>query len=122
MHLDFCTRRELMARLEAGWRLVPGHEYQAGDWAILLMLPEEPEPMTDAQIRKVCADLYLYRGERHGNRSAGGISAASRKFKSNNSVALADRAARTREAQRLAREKIENERWEWARHRLEVPA
>jgi hypothetical protein len=38
MQLDFCSRRDLTARLEAGWRLVPGHEYRAGDYAILLML------------------------------------------------------------------------------------
>ena len=38
MTLDFCTRKHLPAVLEAGWRLVPGHEYRAGDYAILLML------------------------------------------------------------------------------------
>lgn len=61
MTLDFCTRRHLPAVLEAGWRLVPGHEYRAGDWAILVMLPETAEPMTEAQIRTACASLYRYR-------------------------------------------------------------
>ncbi len=64
MTLDFCSRRDLTARLEAGWRLVPGHEYRAGDYAILLMLPEAGEvieAMTAAQIRTACASLYRYR-------------------------------------------------------------
>lgn len=61
MHLDFCTRKHLPAVLEAGWRLVPGHECRAGDWAILVMLPETAEPMTEAQIRTACASLYRYR-------------------------------------------------------------
>jgi len=64
MRLDFCTRKHLPAVLAAGWRLVPGHEYRAGDYAILIMLPDSGEvieAMTAAQIRTACASLYRYR-------------------------------------------------------------
>lgn len=53
--LDFCPRRELVARLESGWRLLPAHTYRPDDRAILVMLPEAPEPMTAEQIRAAAA-------------------------------------------------------------------
>ena len=61
MVLDFVPRKQLQDWLTAGWRLLPSHEYQPGDYAILIMLPdsgEDAEPMTDAQIRSACASLY----------------------------------------------------------------
>lgn len=39
MVLEFIPRSHLLKSLEAGWTLVPGHEYLAADWAILMAAP-----------------------------------------------------------------------------------
>jgi hypothetical protein len=50
--LDFIPRSQLVARLNAGWRLVRGHTYNPADYAILMVLPEVPEPVSvDAIVR-----------------------------------------------------------------------
>lgn len=57
MRLDFCPRRDLVARLQAGYRLIPGHDYRPDDWAILVMLPDVPEPMSAAEIQTASAQF-----------------------------------------------------------------
>lgn len=40
MNLTYIPRSQLREALLAGHRLVPGHEYRPGDWAILMQEPE----------------------------------------------------------------------------------
>ena len=41
MQLTFAPRAKLVAFFEGGWRLIPGHDYRAGDWAILVFMPHD---------------------------------------------------------------------------------
>lgn len=63
--LDFCPRRGLVERLEAGWRLIPDHDYRPDEWAILVMLPAAAAPMTAAEIRSAAAVFF---GRKRGRR------------------------------------------------------
>jgi hypothetical protein len=53
--LDFVPHKQLVDRLNAGWRLLPNHDYNPLDWAILMMLPDEPEPVSVKAIVKAFA-------------------------------------------------------------------
>lgn len=46
MIVDFIPRKQLVAKLEAGWRLIPGHDYHPDEYAVLMHKPENPEPLT----------------------------------------------------------------------------
>lgn len=41
MQLAFAPRAKLVAFFEEGWRLIPGHDYRATDWAILVFMPHD---------------------------------------------------------------------------------
>ena len=51
MQIEFTPRRLLVDRLRAGWRLIAGHEYAPHDYAVLMHLPEAPEPIDERRIR-----------------------------------------------------------------------
>lgn len=53
MDLHFIPRAKLVDHLSSGWRLVPGHEYSAGEYAILMFKPEVPAEMSIDDIRRV---------------------------------------------------------------------
>lgn len=55
MTVDFIPRRMIDDKLAEGWRLVPGHSYNVSDYAILMVLPDVPEPLTAAAIRTTAA-------------------------------------------------------------------
>lgn len=57
MRVFFCSRKLLVAAFQDGWRLIPGHDYRPDDWAILMMLPEVPEPMSAAEIQTASAQF-----------------------------------------------------------------
>ncbi len=120
MRLDFCPRRDLVARLQAGYRLIPGHDYRPDDWAILVMLPDVPEPMSADQIHDMARPFMPAFREPNDNRTAGALSAASRRPVSD-SEALAERrrrdAERKRESRRAEREASERE---FIRRKLET--
>jgi hypothetical protein len=41
----FAPRKQLLECFKEGWRLIPGHPYQASDWAILVYMPTYPKPV-----------------------------------------------------------------------------
>jgi hypothetical protein len=41
----FAPRAHLLDWFQDGWRLLPGHPYQASDWAILVYMPTYPKPV-----------------------------------------------------------------------------
>jgi hypothetical protein len=48
MCLEFIPRSQLVQHIEAGWSLIPGYEYKAEDYAILLaLLPNAKQPSPD---------------------------------------------------------------------------
>lgn len=51
--LQFIPRKRIVEALEYGYRLIPGHEYQANDFAILMMKPEAPEALTSREISDI---------------------------------------------------------------------
>lgn len=55
MMVEYFPRRMIAEKLSEGWRLVPGHSYNVSDYAILLMPPDVPEPLTAAAIRTTAA-------------------------------------------------------------------
>ena len=119
MRLDFCPRRDLVARLHAGYRLIPGHDYRPDDWAILVMLPDVPEPMSAAEIHDMARPFMPAFREPNDNRTAGALSAASRNL--SDSAALAERrprdAERKREGRKAEREARDRE---FIRRKLET--
>jgi len=44
MDLAFIPRNQLVARLHDGWKLLPGHEYEWDEYAILMVLRPDAEP------------------------------------------------------------------------------
>ncbi len=51
--LDYIPRNQLVARLHSGWRLIPGHEYSVDEYAILMALWPDVEPLNDDEVRSV---------------------------------------------------------------------
>ena len=68
--LEFIPRAQLRDRLTEGWRLVPGHEYNVNDWAILMALDEAPEPITDFRINLLVGRFNPVQRRRQSNKSA----------------------------------------------------
>lgn len=54
MTVDFVPRSHLADHFRKGWRLIPGHSYQQGDWAVLLWLPEHVTPVSEDVIESWC--------------------------------------------------------------------
>lgn len=52
MNLSYAPRKKLVEALEQGWRLLPDMEYDPGDFAILVFMPDYPIPMTAEQINR----------------------------------------------------------------------
>ena len=50
MLCSYAPRNQVLAWLRKGWRLVPGHDYAAEDWAVVMVLPETPDELTGGQI------------------------------------------------------------------------
>lgn len=120
MQLDFCSRRDLTARLEAGWRLVPGHVYRPDDWAILLLLPEAPEVLTADQVLDMARPFLPSFREKQDNRTAGALSAATRRPVTD-SVTLAERRRRHAETKRENRKaEREAQEREFIRRKMEL--
>lgn len=74
--IEYIPRRQVEAHLTAGWRLIKGHTYALGDWAVLMRKPETPEPLTARQIRTMAA-IYNPIVIKNGNKSRGAVSAQS---------------------------------------------
>lgn len=53
--LQFFPRSKLVEALQSGWRLLADHSYNVADYAILLSLPDIPQPITPAAIRTTAA-------------------------------------------------------------------
>ena len=71
--LEFIPRAELKSRLRAGWQLLPGHEYDTSDWAILMVLHEgAPRPSPEKLDRIMMP--WIIRDRIISTRRAGGIS------------------------------------------------
>lgn len=52
MDLTFIPRARIVTALQDGWRLVPGHDYEPGDYAILMYRPDQIEALPiDAVLR-----------------------------------------------------------------------
>lgn len=73
MTIDYIPRRQVAERLRAGWRLIPGHEYNPADYAILMMLPEVQSPVT-AKWMKAVAARFEKAPAKASNKSAGASS------------------------------------------------
>lgn len=70
MTVDFIPRRYLLARLEQGWTLVPGHEYLAADWAILMAAPMDTAPPKSRDVAKAFSQFRPGRRRRQPVRKA----------------------------------------------------
>lgn len=66
MQIEYAPRRLLSDRLRAG--LVPGHEYNPGDYAIVLVLQDEPSPVTERWIR-IVSSRFATKGRGQSNKS-----------------------------------------------------
>ena len=55
MEASFAPRSQVYAWLRKGWRLVPGHDYQANDWAVVMILPTIPVDLTTDQMESIAA-------------------------------------------------------------------
>lgn len=55
--IEYVPRRMVKDRLIEGWRLIPGHEYNTADYAILMQLPADPEPLTARRINTTAAQF-----------------------------------------------------------------
>lgn len=53
MDISYAPRRHVMAWLRSGWRLIPNHEYSAGDWAIAMFRPESAEALSLAEMQAI---------------------------------------------------------------------
>ena len=53
MELTFAPRAELRERLLSGWSLVPGHEYNPSDYAILMMGPCAHHKLSVQEINRI---------------------------------------------------------------------
>jgi hypothetical protein len=73
MTIEFIPRKQVAERLAAGFRLIPGHDYSPGDYAILMVRPTYPEPLTAAQIRTLAA-RFMPRPTGIANKSAAATS------------------------------------------------
>lgn len=57
MDLQFIPRKRVVEALEQGFRLVPGHEYDPLDWAILMRQSEPQQIVSTAELRQLSAIL-----------------------------------------------------------------
>lgn len=73
MQIDFAPRKQLSDWLRDGWRLVPRHNYNPGDYAIMVQRSDDPEPISEQAIR-VTAARFLPKPTGFNNRSAGASS------------------------------------------------
>lgn len=55
MEASFAPRSHVLAWLRKGWRLVPGHDYQANDWAVVMIMPTIPVELTSDQMAEMAA-------------------------------------------------------------------
>jgi hypothetical protein len=50
--VDFAPRSRLLDWFKEGWRLLPAHPYQPGDWAVLVYMPIYPKPVPIALMER----------------------------------------------------------------------
>ena len=55
MDVSYAPRAHVAAWLRKGWRLVPGHDYEPSEWAVVMILPTIPVELTDEQIEAQAA-------------------------------------------------------------------
>lgn len=115
--VDFIPRRSVADRLAAGWRLVPGHTYRTDDWAFLMTLHVDPEPMTAAAIRTLAAQFHApTKGAKVSTKDAG--------YKSSRETMAEMQAARRNDARARRRKELaearEAEKWAWALRKMEA--
>lgn len=53
MNLEYFPRKQIVEALERGYRLVPGHAYLPGDYAIIMCKPDAPEALTSRQMSDI---------------------------------------------------------------------
>jgi hypothetical protein len=73
MDVQYAPRRQVRAWLQAGWRLVPGHEYSPDDYAIMMVRPEIETAVTAKWINTV-AKRFETEPQHRSNRSTGATS------------------------------------------------
>lgn len=73
MNIEFVPRKQLATKLREGWRLVPGHEYNPSDWAILVWLPDVSTPIPAQLVRQIEA-RFLPKPVGLGNKSVAATS------------------------------------------------
>lgn len=71
MNVAFFPRSQVMDAFIKGWRLIPAHPYQAGDYAVLLYKPEKRTKVTRNLMEAWASGLDKPRRETLGNRTWG---------------------------------------------------
>ena len=71
MQVEFFPRSQVMSAFCAGWRLIPSHPYQTGDYAVLLYKPEKRTKVTRNLMEAWASGLDKPRRETLGNRTWG---------------------------------------------------
>lgn len=79
MNLSFCPRSQLVQWLNDGYRLILGHEYAPGDYAILMVKPDEPEALSARRIGIIALQFQKPRNTR-SNKSCGASSRQWQRF------------------------------------------
>jgi hypothetical protein len=80
MILEYIPRAQVHDSLKDGWRLVPGHEYQPGEYAVLMHRPDAPEELAPLEMEAQAA-RFMPLPRKRGNRRAGAASRAVAKLK-----------------------------------------
>ncbi|TJU85590.1 MAG: hypothetical protein E5Y10_24530 [Mesorhizobium sp.] len=51
--LEYIPRKQIVEYLKDGWRLVAGHEYLPGDYAVVMIKPDQPEALSPRQMSNI---------------------------------------------------------------------
>jgi hypothetical protein len=70
VQLAFAPRAKLVGFFEQGWRLIPGHDYRATDWAILVFMPKDRRTAPAELIARWASRFERPRRTPLGNKSA----------------------------------------------------
>ena len=75
MNLQYAPRHLVIERIRQGWRLIPGHSYDPGDWAILMIVPRVASEASDEDLVNAVLTFRLVRIDPVGtsNRSKAGM-------------------------------------------------
>jgi hypothetical protein len=51
--VSYAPRAQIAQWLRKGWRLIPDHDYDHGDWAVVMTKPLNPPPLSDDDIWQI---------------------------------------------------------------------